>query len=514
MIHPSTPPRGEFHPLRARSCIVRSLLYTVLMRRCALFLSLVIATPGAVAQSTWRVDSLLTTWPVKLALEEARHQITPGVVRAVDTRNLVAAIKKAAPLLPVFADSAVIRYTRLYGEPRREEFRALLGAARCYLPLIEGELLRQGLPKDLKYLPMALSAMNTQAGSSSGEAGLWMLNYPVAMRYGLDVSADVDERRDPTLATMAAVGYLKDLHERHQDWGLTVMAFACGPANLARAQGRTQGSREPAELYPHFTAGHRDVLPMLMAFIYLSAHATELGIVPLEVDGTEETDTLHTVTELALPAIASTLGMPTARLRAINPTLCSDRLPAFFTFHLPRGERERFVLLQDSIARVQQDLRAAPVASTTTPVASTADGREAIHYRVRSGDYLGRVAMRFGVKVSQIKTWNKLRSDRIDVGDKLVIYVPASQRDRYERRTTKADGEGSPTNSTTPKPSTTHAGTSTPVAGFTWYTVQAGDSLYAIARRFPGVVAKDLMQVNGISANIKPGQKLKIPVQP
>ncbi len=130
---------------------------------------------------------------------------------------------------------------------------------------------------------------------------------------------------------------------------------------------------------------------------------------------------------------------------------------------------------------------------------------------MRSGDYLGRIAMRFGVKVSQIKTWNKLRNDRISAGDRLVIYVPASQRDRYERHTVKTT-DGEPTNSTAPKPAGTTAGRSTSVADHIWYTVQAGDSLYAIAQRFPGVEAKDLMELNGISANIKPGQKLKIPV--
>ncbi|MBK6831304.1 MAG: LysM peptidoglycan-binding domain-containing protein [Flavobacteriales bacterium] len=130
-------------------------------------------------------------------------------------------------------------------------------------------------------------------------------------------------------------------------------------------------------------------------------------------------------------------------------------------------------------------MREVPVLASSVATERTADGREAIDYRVRSGDYLGRIAMRFGVKVSQIKTWNKLRNDRISAGDRLVIYVPASQRDRYERHTVKTT-DGEPTNSTAPRPAGTTAGRSTSVADHTWYTVQAGDSLYAIAQRFPG----------------------------
>ena len=453
----------------------------------------------------------MTTWPVRLAVEEARHTSTPGVIRAVDTRDLYAQLKRAVPGIPVFADSNVVRYVNLYGEPRREQFRALLGAAQHYFPLIEGELARQGLPKDLKYLPMAMSAMNNLAGSPSGEAGLWMLNYPVAVRHGLTVTADRDERRDARLATITAARYLKGLHTRYSDWGLAIMAFTCGPANVARAQGRTNNSTDHRTLYPHFTSGHRDVLPLLMAFIHLSAHAKELGIEPLEVAPMEATDSLRTETELRFAAVATTLGMPVSRLRAINPVFCNDRVPAYETFRLPRGERDRFTQLLDSIQRVQQQLREVPVLASSVATERTADGREAIHYRVRNGDYLGRIAMRFGVKVSQIKTWNKLRNDRISAGDRLVIYVPASQRDRYERHTVKTT-DGEPTNSTAPRPAGTTAGRSTSVADHTWYTVQAGDSLYAIAQRFPGVEAKDLMELNGISANIKPGQKLKIPV--
>lgn len=506
--HPSTPLRGEFRPPRARSSIARTLLYRVRVRSLLPFLFAFVVHTGW-SQPTWRVDSLLSTWPVRLAVEEARHDARPGVIRAVDTRDLYAQLQKAAPTLPVFADSNVVNYVDLYGERKREDFRALLGAAQHYWPLIEGELVRQGLSKDLKYLPMAMSAMNTLAGSPHGEAGVWMLTYPVAVRYGLHVDAEHDERRDPRLATIAAVRYLKDLHVRYTDPQLAVMAFACGPANVARAQARTGNSTDVRTLYPQFSEGQREVLPMLMAFVHLSAQANALGIVPIEVMPFEAADSVSTTSELRFAAIAAVMNVPVPRLRALNPVLCSDRVPAFDRFYLPRGERERFAQLSDSISRMQQQAAPAPLFAAAAPT-RTEDGREAIHYRVRSGDYLGRIAMRFGVRVSQIKTWNKLRSDRISAGDRLLIYLPASQRARYERH---AGGSGDePVNRTVAPPTGTNASVRTPIADFTWYTVQAGDSLYAIAKRYPGVEARDLMQVNGITANIKPGQKLKIPV--
>ena len=44
-------------------------------------------------------------------------------------------------------------------------------------------------------------------------------------------------------------------------------------------------------------------------------------------------------------------------------------------------------------------------------------------YRIEPGDYLGKIARKFNVKVFQIKSWNKLNSSKLNIGDKLVLYV-------------------------------------------------------------------------------------------
>ncbi len=484
--------------------------------RAFLLLLLLCSSTLSMAQPFWRLDSLVAQWPVRAAMEEARRKGSPGVIRAMDTRDLYSKLRAALPGLPVFADDSVSRYVDLLGEPRREELRALLGMSAAYRPLIEGELVRQGLPRELAQLPMALSAMSTWGGTREGGAGLWSLPYPVALRYGLKVGPDIDERRDPRLSTMAAVSWLKDLHARYGDWSLTLAAFACGPANVTRAQGRTQGSTDLRVLYPHFSDDARPVLPLWMAMAYLAKHAETLGIRPIPVAPFEAADTIRVSRELRVEAVAATLGIEKARLRALNPTLCSGRIPAFHQLLLPRGERARYEALSDSVQRVQQWL-AETERNLSQPgedvVARTDDGREAIYYRVRSGDYLGRIAQKFGVKVSQLKTWNKLGSDMIDVGEELVIYVSPTQRSKYER--TQNDEDEGPTNQIAPPPAPpVKRAQHTSTAGHTWYTVRAGDSLYTIAKRYPGIDAARLMRVNGITADIHPGQRLKIPIGP
>jgi membrane-bound lytic murein transglycosylase D len=438
-----------------------------------------------------------------------------GVIRAVDTDDLYAKLHRAAPGIPVFADSNVVAYADLYGEPLREHFRVLLGVSQVYFPMIEKELALQGLPSDLKYLPMALSAMNTQAGSSDGGSGLWMLSYPVAIRYGLTVSGAVDERRDDVQSTMVAGRYLKELHARYKDWGLTIMAFACGPANVTRAQLRAGGATDYRTLYPHFTDGQREVLPLLMAFIHLTTSAERMGIAPIAVAPWELADTLTTDRTIRMEAIAQVMQLPIGRLRALNPMLSNAHVPASGKFFLPRGMRDRYTQLSDSVQRVE--LALATTAKASQPIANepstTVEVKHTIRYKVRPGDSLGKIAEKHRVTVKQLKAWNNLRSDRINAGRTLVIHVKKREVVKPIADPSKdlPEDEGS-TNGAPTTTAVNSAASNDPIAAkLVTYTVQSGDSLYRIAKRYPGVTAQLIMEVNGIGTAIKPGQELKIP---
>ena len=111
-----------------------------------------------------------------------------------------------------------------------------------------------------------------------------------------------------------------------------------------------------------------------------------------------------------------------------------------------------------------------------------------IRYRVRRGDYLGKIANKYGVRVSEIKRWNGLRSNNLRIGQRLTIHPR--------------------------KPiATTASNTNTKVAdgASRIYTVKNGDSLWSISQKFPGVTIQNIKKWNDISGNnIKPGTKLKI----
>ena len=112
-----------------------------------------------------------------------------------------------------------------------------------------------------------------------------------------------------------------------------------------------------------------------------------------------------------------------------------------------------------------------------------------MRYRVRSGDYLGKIASKYGVGVSQIKKWNNLRSNSLKIGQRLTI---------YPRKPVTNGSTSSNTKTVSLK-------------GKKTYTVQNGDSLWKIANKFPGVSIDNIKVWNDISSSkLKPGMTLRV----
>jgi len=114
-----------------------------------------------------------------------------------------------------------------------------------------------------------------------------------------------------------------------------------------------------------------------------------------------------------------------------------------------------------------------------------------VRYRIRNGDYLGLIARKFGVRVSDLKRWNGLRNNNIRVGKYLSVYPK-----RFPKNTSGISS------SRKRKSKKSKSGT---------YIVKSGDSLWSISRKFAGVSVENLKKWNGISGSkLKPGMRLKL----
>lgn len=467
------------------------------------------------AQEAWPVDSLIGTWPVRQRLEETKSRDRAS--SNVATTTLYDELKRSTPALPVFIDPVVDGFVTRFSSTRRDHFRALLGASEEYLPMIETELAKRGMPNELKFLPMAISAMNPQAASNTGEAGLWMLTYPVAKRYGMQVTENIDERRDPVKSTAVAIRYLQDLHTQFGEWPKAVIAFTCGPANLSRAVRRNGGADDVRDMYSDISESHRDVLPRLIAFTYLSLKAEEADIQAITWRNQEPSDTLRFDSTLMITALTRVVGTRAGRFAALNPTLIGPVIHAGTPFILPHSEAARFKDLAFVVLEAQstRPRRPEPTTANADSVERLPDGREAILYRIEEGDCLSCIADKFKVGLTELRGWNDMKGDNIDVGNTLLVYVPPATRKVYEGTvsSTKADSTLVAAPAIIVPERAKPPAQRTMNSEYTWYTVKSGDSLYMIAKRYTGVSAEDLMRYNAIDAGIRPGQRIKIPKQ-
>ncbi|MBU3820636.1 LysM peptidoglycan-binding domain-containing protein [Flavobacteriaceae bacterium XHP0103] len=385
-----------------------------------------------------------------------------------------------------------------YLKNRRETLQKLMVLSSYYFPMFERELDNYNIPLEIKYLAVVESALKPRAKSRVGATGLWQFMFSTGKLYGLDVSSYVDERSDPIKSTEAAAKYLAKLYEIFGDWDLALAAYNSGPGNVTKAIRRSGGYQNYWNIrhnLPRETAGY---LPAFLANMYIFEYAEQHGFKNIKPEFTYiETDTVHVKQMITLDQVSEVTDVNIEELQFLNPSYKLDIIPYIkdenYTLRLPRWAIGGFVTNEDSIyayAKAEFDKREKPL-----PQFFDSDDKRT--YVVRSGDYLGKISRQFGVRVSQIKQWNGLRSNDIRIGQRLTIYP----------RNFVAQTSSNANKATTPS-----SATKTSISDdIITYVVKSGDSLWSISQKFPGVSVQNIKDWNDISGTkLKPGMRLKI----
>lgn len=392
----------------------------------------------------------------------------------------------------------VKNYIILYSEKMPERMSRVMGLSSYYFPMFEDVLNRYGLPLELKYMAVIESMLNPVATSRAGARGIWQFMYSTARNYGLEINSFVDERLDVEKAMDAAARYLRDAYKIFGDWALAISSYNCGAGNVSKAIRRAGGSRDFWSIYPYLPRETRGYVPAFVGAMYAMTYHKEYGIVPQNVGMPAQTDTFEIRKNLHFAQINSVVGVPMDVLKNLNPQYIHEIIPGNSRSHvlkLPYTWTTAFVEAdRDSLYNFKADsLLSQKVLKDVQRKGSRPSGQQRIAYKVKSGDYLGRIASRYGVSVNQIKKWNNLKSANIRAGQTLYIYGA--------------------TKNPSGKSSTSSAKSSSSSSRTSTYTVRQGDSLYNIAKLYPGVSAENIKKANGMkSDNIRPGQKLKIPL--
>ena len=315
-------------------------------------------------------------------------------------------------------------YIARYTNPRYGTISRILGLSQYYFPLIEEELIKAGLPVELRALPIIESALNPTAVSRMGAAGLWQFMPSTGKLYALEVNSLIDERYDPVLATRAACRYLKDMYAVFGDWMLAIASYNCGPGNVNKAIARSGGGKTFWEIYDYLPRETRGYVPAFIGASYAYAYHKQHGIelteppLPLAVDTIRVTKLMH------LGQVASTLDLPIEVLRQLNPQYRLDIIPAtgkHYTLVLPQEYACRYIACEEEIQRKDSLYLKEYINPVNVAKKRAATSSYLIH-TVKRGETLGYIARKYRVSQQTIMRDNRIRNaNRLSIGQKLKI---------------------------------------------------------------------------------------------
>lgn len=458
-------------------------------------------------------DSLLNIWYVhKMASSDDMEDYDMDSVRFesnVPDAVYIERIKQMNSFITLPYNDIVRNYIILYSEKMPTKMSQILGLCQYYMPIFEEVLNRYDMPEELKAMAVIESALNPLAVSRAGAKGMWQFMYSTAKIYGLHIDSFVDERMDPVKSAEAAAQYLQDSYEIFGDWNLAIASYNCGAGNVNKAIRRSGGSRAFWDIYPYLPRETRGYVPAFVGALYTMTYYKEHGIRPEAIEMPAHVDTFKINKMLHLKQVRDLTGAPLEELKNLNPQYRHEIVPGNereYILRIPYTYTNAFIEHEDSMYVHNSAEYFNPV--TIKKIKDGGDG-ERIVYRVKSGDYLGKIASRHRCTVAQIKRWNNLKSNNIRVGQRLVIYsggVSSSSASSSSSTSAAKTKSASTQSAKTPAPAASQSG------DYITYVVKSGDSFYSIAKNYPGISAQNIMDFNGLSSSkIKPGMKIKIP---
>ena len=421
-------------------------------------------------------------------------------------------------------NETVRNYIILYSEKMPTKMSSMLALSQYYFPIFEEIFDRYGLPKELKYMAVIESAFNPVAVSRAGAKGMWQFMYNTAKMYGLTINSFVDERLDPVKSADAAARYMRDAYRIFGDWNLAISSYNCGSGNVNKAM-RRSGSREFWPVYNYLPRETRGYVPAFVGAMYAFTYYREHGLVPETDSMPVQVDTFHIRRMLHFQQVSALTGVSVEMLKKLNPQYVHDIVPGTakeeYVLRLPYQYTSKFIENEDSVYAYNAKEYFSPATLQNIAVSGSASSQR-IAYKVKSGDYLGRIASRYHVTVKQIMEWNHLRNTNLRVGQVLYIYGklngPVAQSSGASSKSSaassskgSASSDGATLASSKGSAATPPPAESAAEGTYTVYVVKSGDSLYRISQDYPGVSADDIMKFNGIGTDIRPGMKLKIP---
>ena len=372
------------------------------------------------------MDSLYYDWQSKnfISLDENCRMLPEGP--KVSDSVYIDRLSRIPSIIEMPFNDVVKKYIEAYTGRLRNKVSFMLAASNFYMPIFEEALDTYDLPFELKYLPIIESALNPKAQSRVRASGLWQFMLRTGKSYGLESNSLVEERFDPVKSTWAAVRYLKELYGIYKDWHLVLAAYNSGPGNVNKAIRRAGGSTDYWDIYPYLPRETRGYVPGFIAVNYVMTYYCEHGICPMESHLPLVSDTVHIHKDLHLQQVAQVCNIDIEQLRSLNPQYKKDIIPGnskVYALRLPNNMATTFIEKQDSIYAYEANkyLNKRKTVKVNEGTGSSKNAKGAQYHKIRTGDTLGGIALKYGVSVKQLRNLNGIKGNNIRAGKTLRV---------------------------------------------------------------------------------------------
>ncbi len=426
--------------------------------------------------------------------------------------------------IPLVENQDVLAEIKSFQTVERKYFEDAYRRSGLYRDMILEEIRHEAMPEELSWVPIFESGFKVNAYSRARALGLWQFISSTGYRFGLKRTRWVDERMDPEKSTRAALNYLKELHSFFGDWTTALAAYNCGEFRVQRLirNQRINYLDNFWDLYKLLPRETARFVPRFIATLLIVNNPEKYGMTLPPPDPPVTYETVEIFRPVKLSTLSQNMGLSTDTLEKLNPELRHQSTPEEeYTLKVPIGYGEKTLAALESTARwippeatysihyVRRGETVGGIArryrTSISAIArlnrlnrrytiypgqrlkvpgryasssSSAEVRELVQegeklvYIVKRGDSLYQIASSFNTSVAEIKRRNDLKSNTLQVGQKLTIQT------------------GNP-------------------SGATQYTVRSGDTPYEIAKKF-GMNLSVFLTLNGLNSRsrIYPGQKL------
>ena len=451
-----------------------------------------------------------------------------NVPDSVYTKRLLALVSPVQ--LPY--NQIVRSYIDRYVEPGRSDVARILGMSQYYFPFIEEELIKAGLPVELRALPIIESALLPAVISRAGAAGLWQFMPSTGRSYGLEVNSLVDERCDPIRSTQAAIRYLKDLYRIYKEWSLAIAAYNCGPGAVNKALRRAGGTPDTQDywsIYYYLSPETRGYVPMFIAANYVMNYYDKHNIGPVLPTKPLVMDTVHVAERIHFDQISNVLDIPVEELRVLNPQFRADIIPGnnerSYTLILPSRQVQAYLMSEEEIRDYNADkyarrVVAEPGSEPDAQLAAVIAQEDAEELANEEHDQAKDLpAPRKTEEVAVTRDRRGSQQQHLDTGtadaqaDAASDYRAARQSARRQSKSTYEASAAQSRQTAAKSSKTTARKKKAQPAAPKSHTVKSGDNLSNIAKKYGTTVAA-LKKANGITGSgdaLQPGDKLKLP---